>query len=78
MKVAVFGGGSSYTPELVKGFLDRVDSFPMTELWLADVSAERLEVVGGFAQRMARSGRQPLRGASQHRLSGQRSKARPT
>ena len=55
MKVAVFGGGSSYTPELVKGFLDRVETFPMTELWLADVSTERLEIVGGFAQRMARA-----------------------
>ena len=54
MKVAVFGGGSSYTPELVKGFLDRADSFPLTELWLADISQERLDVVGGFAQRMAR------------------------
>ncbi len=52
MKVAVFGGGSSYTPELVKGFLDRVDSFPLTELWLADIAQERLDVVGGFAQRM--------------------------
>ncbi|MCB0004764.1 MAG: 6-phospho-beta-glucosidase, partial [Anaerolineae bacterium] len=52
MKVAVIGGGSSYTPELVKGFLDRVDSFPMTELWLVDIDPQRLAVVGGFAQRM--------------------------
>jgi 6-phospho-beta-glucosidase len=60
MKVTVFGGGSSYTPELVKGFLDRVESFPMTELWLADVSSERLEVVGGFAQRMAHAAGNPF------------------
>lgn len=60
MKVAVFGGGSSYTPELVSGFLDRVESFPMTELWLADVSTERLEIVGGFAQRMARAAGRPF------------------
>ena len=52
MKVAVIGGGSSYTPELVSGFLDRVDSFPLDELWLMDVAPERLDVVGGFAQRM--------------------------
>lgn len=52
MKVAVIGGGSSYTPELVKGFLDRVDTFPLTELWLVDIDPQRLEVVGGFAQRM--------------------------
>jgi 6-phospho-beta-glucosidase len=52
MKAAVIGGGSSYTPELIHGFLERVDSFPLTELWLMDISADRLEVVGGFAQRM--------------------------
>lgn len=52
MKVAVIGGGSSYTPELINGFLERVDSLPLSELWLMDVQPERLDVVGGFAQRM--------------------------
>ena len=52
MKVTVVGGGSSYTPELVNGFLERAGTFPLTELWLMDISLERLEVVGRFAQRM--------------------------
>jgi 6-phospho-beta-glucosidase len=52
MKVAVIGGGSSYTPELINGFLERAGTFPMTELWLMDILPERLEVVGGFARRM--------------------------
>lgn len=52
MKVAIIGGGSSYTPELINGFLDRVEQFPLQELWLHDISAERLDIVGGFAQRM--------------------------
>ena len=52
MKIAVIGGGSTYTPELVKGFLDRVDQLPLTELWLMDIDAGRLGVVGGFARRM--------------------------
>ncbi|MFQ5419564.1 MAG: 6-phospho-beta-glucosidase, partial [Anaerolineae bacterium] len=52
MKVAVLGGGSSYTPELINGFLERVNTFPVTELWLMDILPERLEVVGGFARRM--------------------------
>jgi 6-phospho-beta-glucosidase len=52
MKVAVIGGGSTYTPELVNGFLARIDQFPLTELWLMDPLQERLDVVGGFAQRM--------------------------
>ena len=52
MKVTVIGGGSTYTPELVNGFLARFESFPLTELCLMDINEERLEIVGGFAQRM--------------------------
>ncbi len=52
LKVAVIGGGSSYTPELVSGFLRRVGSLPLGELWLMDPAPLRLEVVGGFAERM--------------------------
>lgn len=61
MKVAVIGGGSSYTPELVKGFLDRVETFPLTELWLVDVEPQRLAIVGGFAQRMVTARGAPFR-----------------
>jgi 6-phospho-beta-glucosidase len=52
LKVAVIGGGSTYTPELVNGFLTRIEKFPLDELWLMDIDADRLNVVGGFAQRM--------------------------
>jgi 6-phospho-beta-glucosidase len=52
MKISVIGGGSTYTPELVTGFLARVDTLPVDELWLMDIDEERLAVVGGFAQRM--------------------------
>ncbi|MGA2490552.1 MAG: 6-phospho-beta-glucosidase [Anaerolineales bacterium] len=52
MKIAVIGGGSTYTPELVDGFLARTKSLPLTELWLMDIDPQRLEIVGGFAQRM--------------------------
>lgn len=52
LKVAVIGGGSTYTPELVNGFLARIQQFPIDELWLMDIDAERLKVVGSFAQRM--------------------------
>jgi 6-phospho-beta-glucosidase len=52
MKVTVIGGGSTYTPELVNGFLTRLEEFPVSELWLMDIDAPRLEIVGGFAKRM--------------------------
>jgi 6-phospho-beta-glucosidase len=61
MKVAVIGGGSSYTPELINGFLARTDSFPVTDLWLMDVLPERLEIVGKFAQRMVEAAGAPFR-----------------
>ncbi|MHC1783097.1 MAG: 6-phospho-beta-glucosidase [Anaerolineaceae bacterium] len=53
MKICIIGGGSTYTPELINGFLARVKELPLTELWLMDTDRERLEIVGGFARRMA-------------------------
>jgi 6-phospho-beta-glucosidase len=61
VKVAVFGGGSSYTPELINGFLERKDSFPVSELWLMDISQERLDIVGRFAQRMVEAAGSPFK-----------------
>jgi 6-phospho-beta-glucosidase len=61
MKMAVIGGGSTYTPELVTGLLMHVDSLPVDELWLMDIDAERLGVVGGFAQRMAKADGSPFK-----------------
>jgi 6-phospho-beta-glucosidase len=52
VKVAIVGAGSTYTPELVEGFIRRADRFPVDELALLDVDPTRLEVVGGLARRM--------------------------
>jgi 6-phospho-beta-glucosidase len=54
VKVAVVGGGSTYTPELVEGFVSRSDRLPVDELALLDIDPERLAVVGALAERMAR------------------------
>jgi 6-phospho-beta-glucosidase len=51
MKLAVIGGGSTYTPELVDG-IARTTRFTVDELVLADPAADRLALVGGLAQRM--------------------------
>ena len=61
LKVAVIGGGSTYTPELVNGFLARLDQFPLDELWLMDIDQERLDIVGGFAQRMVEAKGSPFK-----------------
>ena len=57
LRVAVVGGGSTYTPELVEGFARRAAALPIDELVLLDPDAERLDVVGGLAGRiLARAG----------------------
>jgi 6-phospho-beta-glucosidase len=61
LKVAVIGGGSSYTPEIINGFLARIQSFPVEELWLMDISLERLDIVGEFAQRMVKAKGSPFK-----------------
>ncbi|MDT8901717.1 6-phospho-beta-glucosidase [Anaeroselena agilis] len=55
LKLAVIGGGSSYTPELVDGVLRRAGELPVAELWLADIPSgeEKLAVVAALARRMA-------------------------
>src|SRR3989449_697834 len=55
VKVAVVGGGSTYTPELVEGFVTRTDRLPVDELVLMDIDPERLAVVGALAERMVRA-----------------------
>ncbi len=55
LKIAVIGGGSTYTPELVDGFVRYHEELPVREIVLQDINAERLEVVGGLAQRMVAS-----------------------
>ncbi|MFZ2095725.1 MAG: 6-phospho-beta-glucosidase [Anaerolineales bacterium] len=60
MKIAVIGGGSTYTPELVNGFLARTSTLPVSELWLMDIDTERLNIVGGFARRMVAARGEPF------------------
>ncbi|SHK97297.1 6-phospho-beta-glucosidase [Actinacidiphila paucisporea] len=52
MKLAVVGGGSTYTPELIDGFARLRDTLPVEELALIDPDAHRLDLVGGLARRI--------------------------
>ena len=58
IKIVTIGGGSSYTPELIEGFIKRHAELPVKELWLVDIEgegAEKLKIVGKLAQRMAKA-----------------------
>ena len=55
LKICVIGGGSTYTPELIEGFIERKDELPVTTIALMDIDEDRLRVVGKLAGRMLRS-----------------------
>lgn len=57
LKIATIGGGSSYTPELIEGYIKRKDELPIKEIWLVDIEAgkEKLEIVGAMAKRMIKA-----------------------
>src|ERR1700722_13006292 len=52
MKLAVVGGGSTYTPELGDGMARLRDQLPLEELVLVDPDPHRLELVAGISQRI--------------------------
>ena len=62
IKIVTIGGGSSYTPELVEGFIKRYNELPVRELWLVDVEAgkHKLEIVGELAKRMVEKAGVPM------------------
>jgi len=55
LKICVIGGGSTYTPELVEGFIEGEEELPVRELALMDIDAPRLKIIGGLAGRMLRA-----------------------
>lgn len=62
VKIVTIGGGSSYTPELVEGFIKRYDELPVRELWLVDIEEgkEKLDIVGNLAKRMVKKAGVPI------------------
>lgn len=62
LKIVTIGGGSSYTPEIVEGFIKRYDELPVRELWLVDIpeGKDKLDTVAGLARRMVREAGIPI------------------
>ncbi len=56
LKICTIGGGSSYTPEIIEGFIEKKLSgrLPITDIYLVDIEEgkEKLEIVGNLAKRM--------------------------
>lgn len=62
IKIATIGGGSSYTPELIEGFIKRYEQLPVREIWLVDVEAgkEKQDIVYKLAKRMIENAGVPI------------------
>lgn len=62
MKIAVIGGGSSYTPELMEGIINHKNSLPVTEVVLIDIpeGQEKVSINTAFAKRMAEKAGLPI------------------
>lgn len=61
MKLAIVGGGSTYTPELIDGFARLRDTLPLEEIRLVDPDETRLALVAGMSQRMLDHAGHPAR-----------------
>jgi 6-phospho-beta-glucosidase len=61
MKLAVVGGGSTYTPELVDGIARLAGDIKVTEVVLVDPDESRLSVVGPVSARIMRAYGHPAR-----------------
>lgn len=63
LKVVTIGGGSSYTPELVDGFIKRFAELPVSELWLVDVpeGEEKLNIIHALCERMVAKANVPMK-----------------
>ncbi|MBB3110097.1 6-phospho-beta-glucosidase [Paenibacillus phyllosphaerae] len=62
LKIAVIGGGSSYTPELIEGFIRNYETFPVREIVLIDIQQgkHKLSIVGQLAERMIEASGLPI------------------
>src|SRR5690349_16675512 len=60
LKICVIGAGSTYTPELVEGLIERAETLPVRELALVDIDEERLAILGAMARRMFRAAGQDV------------------
>lgn len=52
LKIAIIGAGSTYTPELIDGFIKRKNELPVTSFYLMDIDRRKLGIVGKFVKRM--------------------------
>ena len=61
MKICIIGAGSTYTPELIEGLINKRETLPVTELYLMDIDERKLTIVGSLAKRMVEHAELPCK-----------------
>ncbi len=52
LQITIIGAGSTYTPELIRGFIDRKDSLAVNRFVFCDIDDRRNNILGGLSRRM--------------------------
>ncbi|WP_164214816.1 6-phospho-beta-glucosidase [Virgibacillus sp. YIM 98842] len=62
-KIAVIGGGSSYTPELIEGLISHATHLSLEEVWLCDIEEgkEKMDIIYYLANRMVKKAGRPFK-----------------
>jgi len=55
-KIAIIGAGSTYTPELIEGLVDRIEALQIKRISLMDIDNSALDLLGGLAKRQLEKG----------------------
>ena len=54
MKISIIGGGSTYTPELIKGIMEIREAATVDEICFYDINQERLDTLYEFSRRLVK------------------------
>src|SRR5690625_3972782 len=62
-KIAVIGGGSSYTPKLIEGLITNASLLSIEEVWLCDIEEgkEKMDMIYNLANRMVNKAVHPFK-----------------
>lgn len=52
LKIAIIGAGSTYTPELIEGFIKRKAELDVESFYLMDINETKLRIIGELSERM--------------------------
>lgn len=52
LKIAIIGAGSTYTPELIEGFILKRPQLKIDSIYMMDINRNKLDIIGALTRRM--------------------------